>query len=59
MSSVNSFNTDVAMLSETHFKPQARFFIPNYHFYWTDRFLGRKGIPHNHVDQCYMCDIYT
>jgi hypothetical protein len=36
-----------------------RFFIRNYHFYRTDRFLGRKGgtaiavrkgIPHNHED---------
>jgi hypothetical protein len=25
-------------------------FIPNYNFYLTDRFLGRKDIPHNHVD---------
>jgi hypothetical protein len=47
------------MLSETHFKHQERFFIPNYHFYQTGRFLRRKslsavairnGIPHNHVD---------
>jgi hypothetical protein len=34
---------DVALLSETHLKPHKSFFIPNYHFYWTDRFLGRKG----------------
>jgi hypothetical protein len=49
---------DVALLSETHLKPHERFFITNYHFYWTDRFPGRKGgtavtvrkgIPHNHV----------
>jgi hypothetical protein len=46
----------VALLTETHLKP---FFIPNYHFYRTDRHPGRKGgtavavrkgIPHNHVD---------
>jgi hypothetical protein len=50
---------NVALLSETHLKPHERFFIPNYHFYRTDRFPGRKdgiavavrkGIPHNYVD---------
>jgi hypothetical protein len=49
---------DVALLSETYLKRHKRFFIPNYHFYRTDCFLGRKsgtviavrkGIPHNHV----------
>jgi hypothetical protein len=49
----------VALLSETHLKPHERFFIPNYHFCRTDRFLEkkggtsvavRKGIPYNHVD---------
>jgi hypothetical protein len=51
---------DVALFSETHLKPHDRFFVPNYHFYWTDRFLGRKGIPHNHVDLCYtICAIST
>jgi hypothetical protein len=47
----------VALLSMTYLKPHERFFIPNYHFYRTDRFPGegtavsvRKGIPHNHVD---------
>jgi hypothetical protein len=49
----------VAVLSERHLKPRERFFIQNYHFYWTDSFPGRKGataaavrkgIPHNHVD---------
>jgi hypothetical protein len=39
-----------APLSEAHLKPHERFFIPNYHFYRTDRFPGRKGIPHKHVD---------
>jgi hypothetical protein len=33
--------------------------IPDYHFYQTDRFPGRKGIPHKHVDLRYMCDTYT
>jgi hypothetical protein len=49
---------DVALLSETHLKPHERFFIPNYHFYRTDRFTDikggtavavRKGVPHNLV----------
>jgi hypothetical protein len=59
---VNSCRTehiDVAFLSETHLKPHERFFIPNWHFYWTDCFprkkggtavAVRKGIPHCHVD---------
>jgi hypothetical protein len=33
-----------------------RFFIPNFHFYQTDRFPGKKGVPHNHADLHYMCD---
>jgi hypothetical protein len=49
----------VALLSETHLKPHERFHIPNYHFYRTDCFPGRKGgtavavrkgIPHSHAD---------
>jgi hypothetical protein len=49
----------MALLSETHLKPHERIFIPNYHFYQTDHFPGRKGetaiavrkgIPHNQVD---------
>jgi hypothetical protein len=50
---------DVALLSETHLKPHERFCIPNYYFYWTDCFPGRKGIPHNHINLCYMCDTCT
>jgi hypothetical protein len=50
---------NVALLSETQLKPHETFFIPNYHFYWTVRFPRRKGIPHYHVDLCYMCDTYT
>jgi hypothetical protein len=50
---------DVALLSEIHLKPHKRFFIPNYHFYRTDHFPGRIGIPHNHVDLCYMSDMCT
>jgi hypothetical protein len=50
---------DVAVLSEMHLKPHDWFFSPNYHFYQTDCFPGRKGrtaiavrksILHNHVD---------
>jgi exonuclease III len=56
---LQELHIDVALLSETHLKLHERFFIPNYHFYRTDRFPGRKGgtavavrkgIPHNHVD---------
>jgi hypothetical protein len=36
LSSVNSW-------SQTHLKPYERFFFPNYHFYRTVRFPGRKG----------------
>jgi hypothetical protein len=32
-----------ALLSEIHLTPHVRFFIPNYHFYRTDRFPGREG----------------
>jgi hypothetical protein len=39
----------VALLSETPLKSHERFFIPNYHFYGTVHFPGRKGIPHNHL----------
>jgi hypothetical protein len=56
---MQDIHIDVVLLSQTHLKPHGRFFIPNYHFYRTDRFPGiiggsaivvRKGIPHNHVD---------
>jgi hypothetical protein len=50
---------EVTLLSETHLKPHKRFFIPNYHFYQTDRFPERKGMPHNFVDLCNMCNTYT
>jgi hypothetical protein len=49
----------VTLFSETRLKPHERFFIPNFYFYRTDRFPGRKGrtavavrkgIPHNHAD---------
>jgi hypothetical protein len=40
---LQKLHIDVALLSETHLKPHERFFIPNYHFYRTDRFPGRKG----------------
>jgi hypothetical protein len=49
----------VARLSETHLKFHERFFVPNYHFYRTVHFPGRKvrtavavskGIPHDLAD---------
>jgi hypothetical protein len=49
----------VALFSVTHLKPHERFFIPNFHFYLTDSYPGRKcgtvvairkGITHNYVD---------
>jgi hypothetical protein len=44
MSSANKCKIYIyILLSETHLKPHERFFTPNYHFYWTDRFPGRKG----------------
>jgi hypothetical protein len=56
---LQDLHTDVTLLSEPHLNPHERFFIPNYHCYRTERFPGRKGIPHNHVDLYYMCDTYT
>jgi hypothetical protein len=50
---------DVALLSETRLKAHERVFVPNYHFYRTDRFPRRKGITRSHVDLCCMCDTYT
>jgi exonuclease III len=59
---------DVALLSETHFKPHERVFVSNYHFYRSDRFPGRKGrtavavrkgIPHNHADLPLLNSIET
>jgi hypothetical protein len=47
---LQDLHIDVALFSETHLKPHEKFFIPNYHFYRTDHYPGRKGIPHNHVD---------
>jgi hypothetical protein len=49
----------VTLLSETRLKPHERLFIPNNHFHWTDHLPGREGIPHNHPDIRYMCDMYT
>jgi hypothetical protein len=48
----------VTLLSETNLKPHERLFIPNYNFYRTECFPGRKGgtafavrkgISHSHV----------
>jgi exonuclease III len=56
---LQDLHIDVAVLSETLFKPHKRVFIPNYHFYWTGLFPGRKdgtaiavrkGIPNSYVD---------
>jgi hypothetical protein len=55
---LQDLNIDVTLLSETHIKHNERFFIPNYNFYRSDRFPGRKGISCNHVDLCCMCDTY-
>jgi hypothetical protein len=51
---LQDLHVDVAVLSKAHLKPHERFLIPNYNFYRTGRFPGRKGIPHNHVHLCYM-----
>jgi hypothetical protein len=40
---LHDLNINVALLSETHLKPHERFFTPNYYFYRTRRFPGRKG----------------
>jgi hypothetical protein len=60
MSSANSCKIYIyILLPETHLNTCERFFTPNYHFYLTDHFPGRKGrtvvavrisIPHNHVN---------
>jgi hypothetical protein len=34
---------DVGLLAEAYLRHHETFFIPNYHFYWTDSFLGRNG----------------
>jgi hypothetical protein len=56
---LQDLHLDVVLFSETHLKPHERFFIPQFHFYRTDRHPGRKGgtavavrkgIPHHHVD---------
>jgi hypothetical protein len=39
---LQNLHVGVAVFSETHLKPHERFFIPNYHFYRTDRYPGRK-----------------
>jgi hypothetical protein len=56
---LQDLHKDAALIKKTHLKPHERFFIPNYCFFQTDCFLGRKGqtviavrkgIPCNHVD---------
>lgn len=55
---LQNLHIDVAQHTETHLKPHERLFIPNYHFHQTDRFPRRKGIRHNSIDVCYICDTY-
>jgi hypothetical protein len=40
---LQDLHVDVALFSEIHLKPHERFFIPNCHFYRTDRHPGRKA----------------
>jgi hypothetical protein len=56
---LQDLHVEVARFSETHLKPHESILIPNYHFYRTEWYPGRKGgtavavrkgIPHNHVD---------
>jgi hypothetical protein len=56
---LQGIHIDVALLSEAQLKAYERFFIPNFHFYRSDRFPERKGgtavpvrrgIPHSHMD---------
>jgi hypothetical protein len=56
---MKDLHVDVDLLPGTHLKAHESFYIPNYQFYLTDRFPGRKGgtavtvrkgIPRNHVD---------
>jgi hypothetical protein len=56
---LQDLHIDVILPSETHLKSCERFCIPNYHFFQTDGFPGRKdrtavpvrkGIPHNDVE---------
>jgi hypothetical protein len=65
----NTVFWDVMLCScKIHLKPHERYFISNYHFYWTDCFTGRKGrtaiavrkgIPHNHVNLLPLVSIET
>jgi hypothetical protein len=63
---LQDLHLDIALFPETHLKPHERFFITNYHFYRTDRYLGRKGgtavafrrgIPQNQVDLPYLVSV--
>jgi hypothetical protein len=40
---LQDIHIDVALLSEAHLKAHERFFIPNFHFYRTDRFRKEKA----------------
>jgi hypothetical protein len=63
---LQDLHVDVALFSETHLKPNERFFISNYHFYQTDRHPGRKGgtalvvrrgVPHSYVDLPHLVSV--
>jgi hypothetical protein len=40
---LQDLHINVSLLSEIYLNPHESFFIPNYHFYRTNRFPGRKG----------------
>jgi hypothetical protein len=40
---LQDLHIDVALQSETRFKPHERFFIPNCRFYGTGHFSGKKA----------------
>jgi hypothetical protein len=56
---LQDLHINVVLLSEINLKSHERFFMANYHFCRVDAFPGRKVIPHNHVDLCYVWDTYT
>jgi hypothetical protein len=55
---LQGLHVDVALLSETHLKPHERFFILNYHIYWTDCFLSRKGELPLQLEKAFPVTLY-
>jgi hypothetical protein len=49
---------DVVVISETYLKPHERFFIPDHHFYTTDRFPKKNAFPIT-IYTCSICAIRT